>query len=122
MEHGEMKRPHLTESELEDLDLFDELADHLEAKADELAEEIYTSGKDARRSFTARQKTHIYTRDGGKCFYCGEVVTRWHADHVIPHSRGGKTVESNGVVACPSCNLRKSNKVVWSEDEERWTE
>lgn len=106
-----MKRPHLTRPELDDLDLFDQLADHLEREADELALEVFTSGKDTRRAFTARQRAFIYARDGATCFYCGTTVTRWHADHVLPHSRGGRTLPANGVVACPPCNLSKSNRV-----------
>ena len=115
-----MKRPHLTKTEVQDLDLFDELADHLEAKADELAEAIYTSGKDARRRFTARQRTEIYQRDGGRCFYCGQHVVRFHADHVLAHQRGGRTVVDNGVVACPPCNLSKSNKHI-RDEQGQWT-
>ena len=34
----------------------------------------------------------------------------WHADHIVPHSKGGKTTVANGQAACPACNLVKSNK------------
>jgi 5-methylcytosine-specific restriction endonuclease McrA len=28
-------------------------------------------------------------------------------DHIIPHSKGGKTIVSNGRVSCPECNRSK---------------
>jgi len=106
------KRPHLTTDEIEELDLFDEMMDHLELADDELLEAIYTEGKDGRRRFTGSQRATVIARDGAACFHCGAEITGvWHADHVIPHSRGGRTVEENCVVACPSCNLKKSNRV-----------
>lgn len=115
------RRPHLDPADVAELELFDELADHLDVQEDELLEEIVCEGKDSRRRFTGTLRASIYQRDGGACFYCGaRLEGTWHADHVIPHSRGGRTVASNGVAACPSCNLRKSNKVEWDGDEGRW--
>ena len=34
-----------------------------------------------------------------------------HIDHIIPVSKGGKTVESNLQVLCSKCNGRKSSKL-----------
>ena len=67
------------------------------------------------RSFTQEQRLAIYRRDKGSCqikTHCdGEklVWSGWHADHIIPHSKGGKTTVSNGQVSCPNCNSAKSN-------------
>jgi 5-methylcytosine-specific restriction endonuclease McrA len=33
----------------------------------------------------------------------------WHADHIVPFSKGGATTVANGQVACAGCNLAKSN-------------
>lgn len=68
---------------------------------------------DPRRRFTDAQRRDIYARDAGICFYCGTwcASDAWQADHVLPHSRGGRTTRLNGVVACPSCNNAKSAKV-----------
>lgn len=53
----------------------------------------------------------VLARDGNICYYCCEPVHRDSitVDHVIPFSRGGKTVLSNLVVACKKCNQKKGN-------------
>lgn len=54
----------------------------------------------------------VFARDGFACVYCGnsppDVVL--HCDHVRAESEGGKTVESNLVTACETCNLGKGVK------------
>ncbi len=73
--------------------------------------------KDDMRSFTHEQRLAIYRKDKGMCqlkIKCnGEKCNwdNWEADHIIPHSKGGKTVVSNGQVACPACNSSKGNRV-----------
>ena len=73
---------------------------------------------DAIRNFTHEQRLAIYRKNEGRCqlrISCnGEKLAwhYWHADHVIPYSRGGKTVVSNGQVACPSCNSLKSDRSI----------
>jgi len=38
------------------------------------------------------------------------VLTKgWHADHVVPYSKGGKTELSNGQALCAECNLSKGS-------------
>lgn len=70
---------------------------------------------DGIRSFTQEQRLAIFRRDGGCCqlrIKCnGEKLGwgDWHADHIVPHSRGGKTTVSNGQVACIACNTAKGN-------------
>ena len=51
---------------------------------------------------------NIIKRDGGKCQYCG-TNKDLTIDHVIPRSRGGKTIWTNLVTACKNCNSRKSD-------------
>lgn len=71
--------------------------------------------KDKVRVFTPEQRLAIFRKDNGHCqirTHCSsEKLTwgEWHADHIIPHSKGGKTVVANGQVACSRCNLAKSN-------------
>jgi hypothetical protein len=57
----------------------------------------------------------VLRRDGLWCRYCGVYANGgFHLDHVYPVSKGGETTIANMVVACPPCNLRKSNRVgVW---------
>lgn len=55
---------------------------------------------------------NVWLRDEGKCQYCGCLVSRtgFTYDHVLPQSRGGKTVWENIVVSCGPCNLKKANR------------
>lgn len=52
------------------------------------------------------------------CYWCKETFSprQCHADHVMPLSRGGKHELSNLVIACSTCNLRKSATLpdVWT--------
>lgn len=108
-----MSKQHLTRAEVADLDLFDELAAHLDAKRGALVKKVVGRGKDKRRMFKGSIRATIYTRDGGVCWYCGATVklNGAHIDHVIPWSRGGRTNAHNGVVSCAPCNTRKGAKV-----------
>lgn len=53
----------------------------------------------------------IYKRDGNKCQYCGST-RGLTIDHVVPKSRGGGDTWENMVVACSSCNTKKSDKLL----------
>jgi hypothetical protein len=70
---------------------------------------------DGIRTFTHEQRLAIFRRDGGLCqlrIHCnGEKLGwgDWHADHIVPHSQGGKTTVANGQVACITCNTSKGN-------------
>ena len=73
---------------------------------------------DDQREFTYDQRAVIYRKTNGECVnpknnpdcsgHCD--WNNWHADHIVPHSRGGRTTVENGQLLCPSCNLKKSNK------------
>ncbi len=55
----------------------------------------------------------IWERDGGKCQYTGDKVTRetGNIDHVRPRDRGGRDTWENLVVARKDINTRKSNRL-----------
>ncbi len=57
-------------------------------------------------------RRNIYMRDGYRCQYCGIKPAHddMTVDHVIPRSRGGKSVWENVVLACTSCNTKKGNQ------------
>lgn len=57
-------------------------------------------------------RRNIYLRDRNQCQYCGARPPREEMtiDHVVPRSRGGKTVWGNVVLACSVCNARKGNQ------------
>lgn len=56
-------------------------------------------------------KTGIYKRDNNTCQYCGSK-SKLTLDHVIPRSKGGEDSWENLVVACSSCNIKKSDKLL----------
>ena len=66
---------------------------------------------DRRPAFT---RFNVFLRDSFQCQYCGggfasEDLT---FDHLVPRSRGGRTLWSNVVTACQSCNLLKGNRTL----------
>ena len=64
------------------------------------------------RTFDARQRRILIWVAAGKCRQCGEAIDGgFHADHVIPFSKGGATVTQNGQALCAACNLKKGSKV-----------
>lgn len=69
-------------------------------------------------------RQRIFSRDGGKCFWCGQELflivkgmdvsgipkkVRATLDHVQPKSRGGSNGSSNLVTCCPNCNGKREN-------------
>lgn len=57
-------------------------------------------------------RRNIYLRDSYTCQYCGRKPAREDLtiDHIIPRSRGGRSVWENVVLACMKCNVTKSNR------------
>ncbi len=56
---------------------------------------------------------NVLKRDNYTCQICGATSkdgAKLHVDHIIPISKGGKTVMSNLQTLCERCNLGKSNK------------
>ena len=55
----------------------------------------------------------IFTRDQNTCQYCGTIGRRDELtiDHVVPRSRGGRSLWENLVVACAPCNGRKGARL-----------
>ena len=56
---------------------------------------------------------NVFLRDAFSCQYCGvafqaEVLT---FDHIIPRSKGGRTLWDNVVTACEPCNLKKGHRL-----------
>lgn len=72
-------------------------------------------------SHTAEDIQVIYESQQGCCYYCKEPVgTKYHVDHVVPLSRGGSNDPSNLVIACPTCNQSKADKLPheWRQEEQ----
>lgn len=53
-------------------------------------------------------------RAGHRCEYCGMSQAlqgaTFHIEHILPLTCGGLTTEENLALACPSCNLHKSDR------------
>jgi hypothetical protein len=68
--------------------------------------------KDIQRFFDKNQKIVMWRRDGGQCkiCHCKVEFDDMHADHIKPHSKGGKTTIENGQTLCAPCNQSKGDK------------
>lgn len=50
----------------------------------------------------------VRARDGNRCRDCGNVNGPFHTHHVIPVSRGGRTVSFNLKTVCERCHSKKA--------------
>ena len=64
------------------------------------------------RQFDDRDKRTAYEQQKGICPLCGKHFEygEMHGDHIIPWSKGGKTVLENCQMLCTPCNITKSNQ------------
>jgi 5-methylcytosine-specific restriction endonuclease McrA len=53
------------------------------------------------------------------CFYCNRMLTPQEAtmDHVLPISQGGQSTKGNVVIACKTCNTKKSSLTIFEWEE-----
>ena len=70
------------------------------------------------RLFSDREKRVAYEKQNGKCANpkCEQPDKVWdydemEGDHIVPWSKGGKTVQDNCQMLCKKCNGSKSGKV-----------
>lgn len=57
-------------------------------------------------------RSEVYRLDGYRCVYCN-AKRHLQLDHFWPVSLGGKDNIDNLVTSCQSCNLTKSNKMLY---------
>jgi len=75
--------------------------------------------KDENRLFNKTERYQLWKNQNGKCPETGELIpeseinndSKWAADHIVPFSKGGKTVIENGQLINKTANLKKSNKL-----------
>ena len=65
----------------------------------------------------ANLRRQVIKRAANCCEYCclaqtGQEAT-FHVDHVVPVVAGGQSTLENLALACVSCSLRKSARLVW---------
>lgn len=77
-------------------------ANHLNRKARVRDAEGYHTGADL---------SSLFILQDGKCAYCGSGLQGYHVDHIIPLSKGGSNWPDNICLACPSCNMSKSDRL-----------
>ena len=65
-------------------------------------------------SFTAQEFQNLIILYNNCCAYCdiSFLITKIHADHIVPISKGGTSNIDNIIPACSHCNLSKGNKDV----------
>jgi hypothetical protein len=66
------------------------------------------------RGISLRLRFSVFLRDGFRCQSCGKspitnAGIELHCDHIIPWSKGGKTIIDNLRTLCSECNLGKGN-------------
>ena len=55
---------------------------------------------------------HLMVFQNGKCPVCKcDITKRFHLDHIVPVSKGGKNEDSNVQLLCPPCNQSKGGKM-----------
>ena len=64
------------------------------------------------RQFARRDALTAYERQKHKCVKCGKEFDfeEMQADHIMPWSKGGKTIPENCQMLCKLCNATKSDK------------
>lgn len=71
--------------------------------------------RNATGTHSAEDLRQQYERQKGKCYYChlnlGKGKNAYHADHVVPLSRGGSNSIDNIVITCSTCNLKKHSRM-----------
>ncbi len=81
---------------------------HLE---DAKFEDMLAGRRRVPRQILTGLRAELYKNSEGKCAYCGDSIgPDFHADHIIPKSRGGSDHISNRAAACIPCNRAKHAK------------
>lgn len=67
-----------------------------------------------RGKVTNKMRFFIYNRDGYRCRRCGKRgdFNNLEIDHILPISKGGKSIVGNLQTLCESCNKLKGTKVI----------
>lgn len=70
----------------------------------------------ATRYVAVQTRAEVWAKSQGRCSNCGSIYAL-QIDHILPFSRGGKTLESNLQLLCRNCNQRKSDRVILVPEE-----
>ena len=90
------------------------IKDHKKAKRKQAREKDRRMANDAEHAKVTRAMRYdVLRRDNFHCVRCGrgkEDGVKLHVDHIVPVSRGGKSVMSNLQTLCEDCNCGKGNR------------
>lgn len=94
---------------------FDQLRRGLESAQAVRAQASTTAALRARERslMTSNLRVDVLRRDGYRCQMCGASRNdgvQLHVDHIVPVSRGGRTLPENLQTLCQDCNLGKGNR------------
>ena len=68
-----------------------------------------------------KTELEVEVRARGRCEYCcmhqSLQGATFHVEHIVPRARGGSSLPENLALACPSCNLRKSDRIEFPDPE-----
>ena len=114
---GELYLAHKDE-DLDPAGLEEEIADLMEDDDVTAKRGIYgyvLDGSERRlsiRQFPPRDRRTAYERQNGVCPVCGCVkpIDEMEADHILPWSKGGRTVPENCQMLCRECNRAKGGR------------
>ena len=72
---------------------------------------VFQDYKYEKRRFSKREKRIFLLLSGNMCKKCGVILNNnFHADHIKPFSKKGRTILNNGQALCAKCNLKKGAK------------
>lgn len=80
---------------------------------------LQNAPRDSQRAFARTLVKPLFDEQKGKCHVCNQSIDEGrlgdgsyvHIDHIVPHSKGGKTVTSNAQLVHRECNLQKSDRL-----------
>lgn len=72
-----------------------------------------------RKRLSKKAKTELLEKTGSRCHICGGEIEddNWHADHVLPHAKGGLDDSINFLPAHAICN---SYRKAYEPEEFQW--
>lgn len=76
--------------------------------------DVYFTTTDPKRAFTEEERIIAWNTSNKICGICNKEIrtfNEYDLDHIVPHSRGGKTNLNNAQVTHLSCNRAKGNVV-----------
>jgi 5-methylcytosine-specific restriction endonuclease McrA len=85
-----------------------------EADTPPVAEPSLAIPAEAKRDVPLRLRLKVLERDNFTCVLCGKTPalvpgTVLHIDHIVPFSKGGKTIAANLRTLCSLCNLGRGS-------------